>query len=612
MPGNLDSLFSDKDLQFLFVGGKGGVGKTTCSSSLAIQFAQFRSSSKVLLISTDPAHNLSDAFRQQFSGVPELVNGTENLWAMETDPKAVMESDVDDIIKGFTAGDTNDETASMINDFRQWLTSVPGIDEAMALSAVLRHVESGEFSLIVFDTAPTGHTLRLLQLPMVLKTGLEKLRSWRTKMASMFLSVSSFLSPNSDASAKQEALTKLEKKLDTYQKDVAKITKLFKDQQRTQFVCVCIAEHLSVFETRRLCSELSQAHIACKHILVNQLVPRTLVNVTPETGGANAIREALEAIGAPAIAVAVQEACELCGARARIQKHYLKVLQDGVEGQQDLTLLPLLPAEVRGVENLLSFSQRLLKVDPKLVEKSDDNNVENLEKNNKSDSSSSSSPFNELQQLKEGTYRALTNAKVFDGSSNDKEDKTEDVIELSEEKAGQDTNCENFEKGDTIELHSLSKAEFNGLQGILRSFDTESGRWKVSLKKRKKPLAIKEKNLRIVKKRAVAEKEEKDGLASAFPNVPLKSGTGGGGLEIPESVTPEMMSLVQKTLMQPGGFQKLMEHKYVVELEKDAQMKTFFNDFKTKGVFGCFHYLSNNYVMSRLAAVAKAIQEEEN
>ena len=50
-------------------------------------------------------------------------------------------------------------------EFRQWIGSVPGIDEAMALSTVLSHVESGEFELIIFDTAPTGHTLRLLQLP---------------------------------------------------------------------------------------------------------------------------------------------------------------------------------------------------------------------------------------------------------------------------------------------------------------------------------------------------------------------------------------------------------------------------------------------------------------
>ncbi|SDF83163.1 arsenite-transporting ATPase [Halorubrum xinjiangense] len=171
--------------RFVFFGGKGGVGKTTVSCAYAHRCA--RDGLRTLVVSTDPAHSVSDVFDQQFGDEPESVAGVDGLDALEIDPEDEMQRHLDEIRESLS----EQVSAAMVSEINRQLEmshGTPGAYEAALFDAFVdvMRTESEPYDRVVFDTAPTGSTLRLLGLPEFLGDWIDRLLYKREQSIDLF------------------------------------------------------------------------------------------------------------------------------------------------------------------------------------------------------------------------------------------------------------------------------------------------------------------------------------------------------------------------------------------------------------------------------------------
>ena len=295
---------------FVFIGGKGGVGKTTVSAATALWLAG--EGKKTLVISTDPAHSLSDSLDKNLGHDPTPIG--ENLWAAEIDPEVAMQ-DYEAKMKEQQALNPGMDMGLM-EDQMEMATMAPGIDEAAAFDKFLQYMTTDEYDVVVFDTAPTGHTLRLLSFPEMMDSWVGKMIKVRRQIGSMAKAFKNIMPFMGDEEEEDKALEDME----ATKKQIRIAREVMADPERTSFKMVVIPEEMSIYESERAMEALEKNNMHTDAVIVNQIQPE-------------------------------EADCDFCRARRQIQQKRMQSIRQKF-GNQVVAEIPLFREEIRGTEKL--------------------------------------------------------------------------------------------------------------------------------------------------------------------------------------------------------------------------------------------------------------------
>jgi arsenite-transporting ATPase len=291
-------------------GGKGGVGKTTSSAATALHYAL--SGRRTLIITSDYTPSLSDIFETEIGPRERPVPGIDGLFALEIDPDEVMRR-----WKEKFGPEVYEAARALVelpyDEIVDYAAMAPGIQEEFMLDYILERIREERYDLIVWDTAPAGDTLRLLGLP---RRFIEHLRT----------APRIYLDIKDRFNLSKTPFTKI---IESWKELAQEVTRFFSDPANVEFVMVTIPEALGVYQSRRVMKDLSEHGIDVHYLVINNVIE--------------------------------QAECDFLEQRRAMQRPYIALLEDDYGDTMNLTRLPLLPYEVKGVERLREVERRLFR-----------------------------------------------------------------------------------------------------------------------------------------------------------------------------------------------------------------------------------------------------------
>lgn len=303
--------------RIIFVGGKGGVGKSTSAAAIACKLA--KDGFKTLLVSTDPAHNIGDIFNLFIGGKTKEI--AKNLHALEIDP----EIETANYIKGVKENIKGIVHSGMVAEVHRQLDtakSSPGADEAALFDKLISIIleEGKNFDRLVFDTAPTGHTIRLLSLPELMGVWIEGLLQKRKKTNENYTQLLNDGEPREDP---------IYDVLRERQRRFSAAREVLLNEKETGFIFVLNPERLPIIETEKALELLDKYDLHVKTLIVNKILPE-------EADGIFLLE------------------------RKKLEKQYTQMIENKFTAQQ-LIYIPLFSQDITSKSQLELFSDHFMK-----------------------------------------------------------------------------------------------------------------------------------------------------------------------------------------------------------------------------------------------------------